>query len=497
MIGDSSHSLEVVGLTKEYPGTVALQDVSVRFDGGRIHALLGKNGAGKSTLVKLLGGSIAPTAGSILVNGNPVRLSSPREALRLGIATVHQELHIVPGLTVAENLFLGRLPLTPRGLIDWTRTRVEASRILEDLGLTIDVRATAGTLGIAQQQLVEIARAMSFSPAALMLDEPTSALAHHETERLFELIKGLASRGVVILYITHRLEEIRRIADTVTVLRDGRLAGSLEIRDATPARIVRMMFGEAVVRGAPPPPIARREPVLELRELTRAGAFRNISFTLFEGEVLGIAGLLGSGRTELLRSIFGADPHDAGSIVVRGIPLTTVSPARMKELGVALTPENRKEEGLIQILSTRVNIALAGIRRIASHGIVTRAAERGVAERFSKELGITVPSVDLPVASLSGGNQQKVVIAKWLNINPRVLLLDEPTRGIDLQAKQQVFQIIRELSAKGISFIVVSSELEELLEICHRIVVMKAGELVGEMSTGESTLEALFAACVG
>jgi ribose transport system ATP-binding protein len=496
MTGAATHWLETVRLRKEYPGTTALHDLSVRFDGGQVHALLGKNGAGKSTLVSLLGGAIAPTSGSILINGIPVRFASPGEALHVGIATVHQELHLVPALTVAENIFLGRLPVTSRGLVNWELTFTQAKRILDDLGLAIDVRAAAGTLGIAQQQLVEIARAMSFSPAVLMLDEPTSALARNETEKLFGFVKALASRGVVILYITHRLEEINRIADTVTVLRDGSLAGVIDIRQATPSTIVHMMFGGTVARNTPPQPLAQRVPVLELRGLGREGAFSDISFTVCRGEILGLAGLLGAGRTELLRSIFGADGHTAGEIVVEGMPADASSPEQMKKLGVALTPENRKEEGLIQILSTRANIALANLQGMAKHGLVTRAAERTIADRFAKDLGIKIPSVEMAVASLSGGNQQKVVLAKWMNTNPRVMLLDEPTRGIDIQAKQQVFRIIRDLSEKGIAFIVVSSELEELFEVCHRILIMKAGTIVGEATPGESTLEALFEACI-
>jgi ribose transport system ATP-binding protein len=496
MTAASSNSLETVSLRKEYPGTVALNDLSVRFEGGRIHALLGKNGAGKSTLVKLLAGATEPTAGSILVNGTPVRFASPGEALRLGIATVHQELHIVPGLTVAENIFLGRLPVTPRGFLDRQRMFTDAARLLDDLGLAIDCRAPAGSLGIAGQQLVEIARAMSYAPAVLMLDEPTSALAHHETERLFRLVKGLAERGVVILYITHRLEEIGRIAHTVTVLRDGSLAGIIDIGSATPANIVRMMFGENVQRSSPPPPLSVSEPVLEIRGLGREGAFRDVSFTLGRGEVLGIAGVLGSGRTELLRSIFGADGHTAGHIVVRGTTVGEPSPETMKHLGVAFTPENRKEEGLVRILSTRTNIALASLRNIALRGFLTRAAERSVAVRYAQQLAIKIPSVDLAVESLSGGNQQKIVLAKWMNTGPRVMLLDEPTRGIDLQAKQQVFQIIRTLSENGVSFVVVSSELEELLDLCHRILVLKAGRIAGETTPRETTLEELFKACI-
>jgi ribose transport system ATP-binding protein len=495
----SAHILETVRIRKEYPGTVALRNISLRFDGGKIHALLGKNGAGKSTLVKIFAGAVRQDAGEILVNGKPIDLRSPRDALRQGIAAVHQELSLVPELTVAENILLGRLPKRKGGgglIIDWDETFSRARKILDTLGVAIDVRTRAADLGVAQQQSVEIAKAMSYDPSVLMLDEPTSALAHHETERLFGLLRTLAGRGVVLLYITHRLEEIHRIADTVTVLRNGELIGTIGIADATPAAIVQMMFGEVVTKTRPPDVLLHRKPVMEVRTLTRKNAFEHVTFTLHAGEILGIAGLLGSGRTELLRSLFGADPHDSGDLLLDGAVVRPSNPIQMKSFGVVLSPENRKEEGLIQMLSTRANVCLASLSRISRGGFTTRAREQKVVDRNIREVDIKVSDAEAAVSTLSGGNQQKVVVAKWLNTTPRIMLLDEPTRGIDIQAKQQMFQLIRDLSGRGISCIVVSSELEELMDICHRVLIMKRGKIAGEMFPYQSTLEDLFAVCM-
>jgi ribose transport system ATP-binding protein len=489
------HTLETVSLRKEYPGTVALRDVSIRCEGGSIMALLGTNGAGKSTLVGLLGGAIEPTSGSILLDGAEVSFRTPGEALARGIATVHQELSLVPGLSVAENMFLGRLPRR-RGFVDWSGARRGAEARLEELGLSLDVRTPAGNLGVAHQQIVEIARATTHSPAVLMLDEPTSALAQGETERLFTLLRRLASRGVVILYITHRLEEIHRIADRATVLRNGVVVGTLPIADATSGVIAGMMFGEELARRrrADAPPSG--PPVLEVRGLTHREAYRDISFTLHRGEILGIAGVLGAGRTELLRGLFGADSHDSGSVTIGGTTVAPSSPFQMKKLGMALAPEDRKAEGLVQILSTRVNINLASFWPPSRRWITTASRERAVAGRFVREMDMVVPSLDDPVSSLSGGTQQKVVIAKWLTTEPRVLLLDEPTRGIDIRAKEQVFEIVRRLSAQGIAFLVVSTELEELMDLCHRILVLKKGRIGGEVLPRDSSLERLLELCM-
>jgi ribose transport system ATP-binding protein len=494
-----AHSLQTSSLRKEYPGTVALDDVSVSFGGGKIHALIGKNGAGKSTLVKIIAGATQPTRGSILVDGLPVSLPSPRHALERGIVAVHQELSLVPELTVAENILLGRLP-KKRGLgnsvIDWKRVFTRTEQVLADLDVALDVRQKAGHLGIAQQQVVEIAKAMSYDPSILILDEPTSALAQHETECLFDVLKRLKGRGVVLLYITHRLQELHQIADTVTALRNGSLVGTINIDQATPSTIVQMMFGEVVQRSRPVDLVAPTEPFIEVRSFSRGRAFRDVNFTLNKGEVLGIAGLLGSGRSELLRGIFGADPPDSGEIIIAGEHIRPTSPEQMKDFGVAMTPENRKDQGLVQILSTRVNLCMSSLNRIASHGFLTRAREEITVRQNIRELDIKVTRMDAPVAFLSGGNQQKVVIGKWLNTHPRLVLLDEPTRGIDVQAKQQMFQIIWDMSKRGISCIVVSSELEELLDICHRILIMRAGRIVSDVRPADLSLETLFAACM-
>ena len=494
-----AHTLQTVDIRKEYPGTLALDGFSAVFEGGKIHALIGKNGAGKSTLVKILAGAVEPTRGEILVDGRPVVLRSPRDAFAQGIATVYQELSLVPDLTVAENILLGRMPRRP-GLggivLDRPAAIGQAEAVLADMQVDLDVRMKAGDLGVAQQQIVEIAKAMSFKPSVLMLDEPTSALAQHETGRLFDLLRKLAARGVAIIYITHRLQELPEIADSVTVLRDGKCVGAVPMAEATPQSIVQMMFGEVVQRERPVDLKAGRQAVLEVRSLGRRGQFHDVNFTLYRGEVLGIAGMLGSGRTELLRAIFGAEPFDRGEILVEGRPVRSPSPDRMKNLGVAFTPENRNQQGLVQLLSTRANVCLAALDRIATCGVLTRARQRAAALRMARQLGITIPDIEAPVSTLSGGNQQKVVVAKWLQTQPRVILFDEPTRGIDVQAKQQIFQIMWDLSRRGVSCIFVSSELEELLEACHRVLLMKRGTLAGEVQPGSLSADELVVRCM-
>jgi ribose transport system ATP-binding protein len=489
--------LRTEGIRKEFPGTVALDGVSVAFGGGRVHALLGKNGAGKSTLVKVLAGIERPTAGRVLLDGTPLDLRSPRDAFARGIATVHQELSLIPGLTVGENILLGRLPRRAGGwVLDWPATFARAEEVLRGMDVEIDPRLRVSDLSVGRQQVVEIAKAMSFDPAVLMLDEPTSALARHETEGLFRLVRRLASRGVIVIYITHRLQELRQIADTVTVLRDGRLVGTAEMKDATPEWIVRSMFGEVVRKTRPGDLKAGEEPVLEVRGLGRRGAFHDVSFTLRRGEVLGIAGMLGSGRSELLRAIFGAEPFDEGEILLEGRPVPRPDPVLMRRLGVAFTPEDRKGEGLVQGLCARANLCMASLDRIAPGGFITRGRERPVVERLTRDLRIAMADPERAVSVLSGGNQQKVAVGKWLNAGPKVVLLDEPTRGIDVQAKQQIFQIAWDLSRRGIATVLVSSELEELAEACHRILIMKKGTLAGELRPEEVSPDGLYVRCM-
>lgn len=491
--------LETVGLRKVYPGTVALDDVSLGFEAGKVSALLGKNGAGKSTLVKILSGAIQPTRGRVLVDGREVRLRTPKEAFAQGIATVHQELSLIPELSVGENILLGRLPkrrVLGGIVVDWRAVYERSDAVLKTLGVSLDVRQRAGSLRVAQQQVVEIAKAMSFRPSALLLDEPTSALARHEVAALFGLVRELAEAGVAVVYITHRLQELPDIADSVAVLRDGKFVGAVPIAAATPERIVEMMFGEAVRAARPAGRPPRGEPVMEVRHLTMGRKLRDVSLTLHRGEVLGIAGMLGSGRTELLMSVFGGMRFDEGEISIDGQSVRSPAPARMKRMGVALAPESRKEQGLVLQMSTLDNACLAGLDRVAHWGFLRKGRQREVVRRMVEDLQITVADLDQPVSALSGGNQQKVVLGNWLNTKPRIMLLDEPTRGIDVQAKQQVFQIVSDLSRDGIACIFVSSELEELLEVCHRIVVLRDGRVVAEVDPLGLRLDRLVAMCM-
>jgi ABC-type sugar transport system ATPase subunit len=488
------------GLSRAYGPVRALEGFTHSFGRGRIHALMGKNGSGKSTLVKLLNGAVAPDAGRILMGDRPVVFRGPAEAFAAGIVTVHQELSLVPDLSIAENIFLGRLPMRRRlglAVVDWGAALAGARTLLEGMALDLDPAAPVGRLSIGQQQVVEIVKAMSFAPRVLLLDEPTSAQAGAEVGLLFRLLRDLKARGVTTIYISHRMSELFEIADTAVVLRDGALVGAVEVAETTTDAIVDMMFGEtaraARSRHARP---MRGETVLEVRGLTRAPAVADVSFDLHAGEILGIAGLLGAGRTELLRAVFGADPADRGTVRLFGAAVDP-SPAAMKARGLGYTPENRKQDGLILDRSIHDNLCTASLPAIARRGVITRAAEAPFVARQIAGLSIKAPDPAAAVRSLSGGNQQKVVIGNWLNTSPRVMFFDEPSRGVDVGAKQQLFQIIWAKAAEGLAVIFVSSELEELLEVCDRILVMRQGRITGERDPATTPLAALYAACMG
>jgi len=491
--------LEVQNISRAFPGTIALKEFSARWEGGKIHALIGRNGAGKSTLVNILTGALPPTSGTILLDGTPCHFRSPADARQAGIAAVYQELSLLPDLDVVENVHLGRLPVRAGilpGRVDWKTAEHRTRDLLDRLHVSLPLHTPLRHLSMAQQQLVEIVKAMASSPGLLLCDEPTSALSYQEARSVFALLRTLADEGVLVVYITHRLQEVRSLADTVTALRDGLSAGTIPSAAATPERMVTMMFGEDVRFTRMVDHIPSSSVVLDVRRLTRKPAFSDIAFSLRKGEVLGIAGLMGSGRTELLRTIAGADRPDAGDLIVDGEVCVPQTPAQMKRLGVVMTPENRKEDGLVTLLSTRINISLASLDRIASHAITSRHRERQCVDRMQKELDIAVADPESPVASLSGGNQQKVVLGKWLATDPRVMLLDEPTRGIDLKAKAQMFQTILRLSRRGIGIVIVSSELEELLLLCHRLVFMQHGRLTGSADAASTSLDTLLARCM-
>lgn len=484
-------------ISKQYPGCLALDDVSVSFDSGRVHALLGKNGSGKSTLVKCFAGAIKPTKGEFFLDGEKLSFGSTTEANDKGFATVYQEMSLVPSLTVAENIFLGRMP-KKAGMIDWKKANKMAAELLSKMGVDIDPKQIVSRLSMWQCQVVEITKAMSYNPKVLMLDEPTSSLATSEVECLFNVIRELKKQDIIIIYISHKLHEIPQITDTITVLRDGQLIGTVNTHEITNQGIIDMMFGETKIRRRPEDIVAGEEVIMEVKNLSRKGKFSDVSFNLHKGEVLGIAGMLGAGRTELLKSIFGADPHDSGEVVVGGVTAKRRStPISMKKMGLGLTPEDRKFEGLILIHSIRDNLCYASMDKTSHGWLEDKKLRVKVSDQQVEDLQIKIPDINARVSSLSGGNQQKVVVGNWLNTKPLIMMYDEPSRGIDVNAKQQIFEIMWEQSRHGVSSIFVSSELEELLEVCHRILIMKEGKIIGEVRPEDININQLYALSMG
>ena len=484
-------------ISKQYPGCLALDQVSVSFESGKVNALLGKNGSGKSTLVKCFSGAIKPTSGEFYLDDKQLHFNSTGDANACGFATVYQEMSLVPSLTVAENIFLGRMP-KKGSVIDWKAANEQATALLKRMGVNINPREIVSRLSMWQCQVVEITKAMSFNPKVLMLDEPTSSLATNEVECLFNVIRELKKQDIIILYISHKLHEVPQITDTITVLRDGQFIGKVNTADVSSDEIISMMFGQTQIRSRPDSLKPQEAIVMDVQALSRKGKFQNISFKLHKGEVLGIAGMLGTGRTELLKSLFGADPYDSGKIIVNGkVAPRHASPVSMKKMGLGLTPENRKEEGLILIHSIRDNLCYASMDKTSSGWLEIRSKRIAAADKQVKELSIKIPSITAAVSSLSGGNQQKVVVGNWLNTEPQIMLYDEPSRGIDVNAKQQIFEIMWEQAKHGVSTIFVSSELEELLEVCHRILIMKEGRIIGEVRPEDININQLYALSMG
>ncbi|MCS6817755.1 MAG: sugar ABC transporter ATP-binding protein [Blastocatellia bacterium] len=483
--------LRLEGITKTFGGIVALDDVDFEVKAGEVHALIGENGAGKSTLVKIATGVHASDRGRILWKGRAVKLQTPRDAHRLGIRMVPQELTLVPQLSVGENVFLGGLP-SQRMLFSWVRwsdIHERARALLRELGHDIDPRRPASELSVAEQQLVEIARALAFEAELMVLDEPTSPLSERETERLFQTITRLKARGMGIVYITHRMREIYAIADRVTVLRDGRRILTKPISETSPEELVRAMVGREWQDYLPEQePRTRGAPILRVEGLTAPGRFYDITFTVHRGEIVGLAGLVGAGRTELVEALFGAREYASGQILIDGCPVTIRTPADAIRHGMALVTDDRRAKGLIPTASVHTNVILSVQTQLARFGFLVRArAERQITERFLRELRVKTPSVDHPVMLLSGGNQQKIILARWLSMNPRIFLLDEPTRGIDVAAKAEIYEVIRRLAAQGAAILLVSSELEEIRHLADRVLVMHRGRIVGELRREEVT----------
>jgi ribose transport system ATP-binding protein len=494
---DSDVLLAGRGISKSFPGVKALDGVDVTVRRGRLNALLGENGAGKSTLMNILAGVFPPDEGEILLDGRSVRIKSPRKAQEAGIAIIFQELNLIPHLSVAENMFLGREPLTPLGLIDFGRMNRDAKALLEKLDLDVDPRASVARLRVGAQQVVEIAKAISFDSRVIIMDEPTSAITEQEITVLFRLIRQLKQQGVGIIYITHKLDELRQIADDVTVLRDGRLIASEPFAGLTHERMIQLMVGRELSELFPKTITPAGDNVLEINHMSlrhpeRADEFviRDVSFAVRRGEVVGLFGLMGAGRTELLHTIFGLHPHTStGTIHVDGRRCDAHSPAQAIAAGLALAPEDRKTDGLVLSMSVAENVSLACLDQATQLGLLQPRCEHELASHFVERLAVKTRSLNEQVRNLSGGNQQKVVLAKWLATQPKVLLLDEPTRGIDINAKQEIYSIIDELARSGLGVVMVSSELPEILAIADRILVLAEGRLTAEFAYGAATEE--------
>ena len=498
---DDTPVLELVDGVKEFLGTRALDGVSFALRSGETHALVGENGAGKSTLIKVLTGVYRPDAGELRHRGRPVTFTKPVQAQQAGISTIYQEVNLVPLRSVAGNVFLGR-ELRRHGLIDWKRTFAEAERLLADLGIRVDVRRPLGTLGVGSQQMVALARAVSTEADVVIMDEPTSSLEPREVETLFSVIGRLQSEGIAILYVSHRLDELYRICDRVTVLRDGRLVHTGALADLPRIELVSMMLGRSVgdirehgaTEFSDEGHTAAAEPVLRAEHLTGVPRLRDVSVDLRPGEVVGLAGLLGSGRSETARAIVGAFPLDGGTVLVRNRRLPRGNVAAAVRAGVSMLAEDRKADGIVPDLSVRENIVLAALPRLSRFGVVSRARQDRVVETFMRRLRIKASSPDQPVAELSGGNQQKVLLARWLATEPTVLLLDEPTRGIDVGAKAEVQALVDELADEGLAVLLISSEMEELVGGADRVVVLRDGAVVGALDGAEVTADNVLAA---
>ncbi|MBL0373601.1 sugar ABC transporter ATP-binding protein [Rhizobium sp. KVB221] len=492
----SRPALRMRDISKQFPGVRALSGVSLTVRFGTVHAIVGENGAGKSTLMKILSGTYQPTAGSIEIDGAEVRMHNPADGQKLGIRMVHQELNLVPDLTVAENVFLGRMP-TRRGMLDRGEMVRNAARVLKELGTVIDPNCRLGDLTISQQQLVEIAKAYAAAPRIIVLDEPTSSLSEHEAGILFGVLRKMRDAGIAIIYISHRLREVLDIADEVTVLRDGAMIETRPVAGITAADMIRLMVGRDVSDLFPKAEAVIGSPVLEVENLSDGEHFAGVSFDVRAGEIVGLTGLVGAGRTEVARAIFGLSKRTAGTIRMRGQTVAPKSPADAMRAGIAYVPEDRKGDGIVPGMSVRENIGLPIIRSLTRMGWIKDSDEKQLAKHYAKRFSIVPPDPERRISTLSGGNQQKAVLAKWLAAKPALLILDEPTRGVDVGAKSDIHAIVGELVAEGIAVLMISSELPEVLAVCDRVVVMHEGNAAKPLMRDELSEEKIMALATG
>ncbi|MCG3212313.1 MAG: Ribose import ATP-binding protein RbsA [Anaerolineae bacterium] len=488
--------LEMKDIGKTFPGVKALEGVNLTVREGQVHALLGENGAGKSTLIKILSGAYTKDEGQIFWEGRPVDIRNPQDAQALGISTIYQEFNLAPHLTVAENIYLGHLPKNGP-LVDWAAAKKGAQEILDSLGVTLSVDSTTANLSVAEQQLVEIAKALNRKTRILIMDEPSAVLGEKDLEKLFEVVRSLQASGIGIIYISHRLKEIFELADQVTVLKDGRYIDTRDVAEVSMDDLVRLMIGRELEDVYPKRKPKPGDMLLEVNNVSRTGVLHNISFNLRAGEIIGFAGITGSGRTELARVIFGADPYHSGDMKLYGEMYKVRSPGDAIRQRVGLVTEDRKRQGLLLKLPVTTNTTISGIKALCRFGIIKLREELELVQSFIKQLSIKTPSASFLVVNMSGGNQQKVVLARWLSLGTRVFIMDEPTRGIDVGSKSEIYQIMADLADQGVGIIMISSELPEVLGMSDRIMVMREGRLVKELSRAEASEETIMLHAVG
>lgn len=490
---DNNYILTLKNITKEFPGVKALDDVTINIERGTIHGLVGENGAGKSTLIKVLAGIYQTNKGEIILDGKPCRFNSPIEARRAGISVVHQEIKLAEPLSVAENMFLGNVQLK-NGLVDWKGMRRRAREIVEDLGMDIDINAQVSSLTVAKKQIVEIMHAINNNSRILIMDEPSAVLTDRELEVMFRIVKQLRDKGITIIYISHRLDEIFGLCSNVSVLRDGRHIDTIPVASVDRQGLINMMVGREMGQEYPKEVGNVGGTILEVKNLSR-GILRDISFEVKSGEVFGISGLVGAGRTELARAILGIDKPESGEVYVRGKKVHYRTFADAIRDGLGLIPEDRKLQGLVQIMSVKRNTTLVNMKRVLRAGVISSSLEEKLSKEYADKLHVVTPSMETEVQYLSGGNQQKVVIAKWLFQNSEILFLDEPTRGIDVGAKAEIYRLINRMAKEGKTIIMISSEMPELLGMCDRIMVMHEGHKMGELNAAEATQAKIMALC--